>query len=70
MQIGQCLPTACSVSAIQSFLEADPVANVLKFSKAKPNNELSVQDVRKVPGDYDAWSDKKLYIFWFVAQKL
>ena len=69
MQIGQCLPSACSVSAVQSILEADPAANVLKFSKAKPHNELRVQDVRKVPGDYDAWTDKKLLIFWFVLRK-
>lgn len=67
MFIGQCLPKSCSPIDIENILKIDPSAQAfqqdtfpLEFNTPR-TNILKLIGVRRVPGDYNVWSDKKFY---------
>lgn len=83
LQLGQCLPKACSTDDIKAMLSADPAATVLHqmqkdnifyldgaqqnlVNSSIKSNELNIFALRKVPGSYNLWTDRRFYIFGWV----
>ncbi|CRK99548.1 CLUMA_CG012865, isoform A [Clunio marinus] len=68
LHIGQCLPESCSTTDVSMILENDPASKALKkleVNDKKTNSEPSfkILSTRKVPGEYNEWSEPKIYIF-------
>lgn len=72
MRVGQCLPRICTSTDIQTILDMDTSAR--KFSENFQNSTVSemegagvrVISVRRVPGDYDLWTDRQFYLVLYV----
>ncbi|KAL7036067.1 hypothetical protein ACKWTF_008679 [Chironomus riparius] len=68
LDVGQCLPKACSLQDVTTILSRDPASLALQqtitvngnLTKA---NELNIIRSRLVPGNYSIWQDHKFYIF-------
>lgn len=66
LQIGQCLPKACTPDDIEVILSEDDAT--IKFNEIYANatgerrGALAVINVRRVPGDFDVRSDPTFYL--------
>lgn len=60
--VGQCLPKSCNDNDVKIMLKFDPAFNQLITEQN--TNTLDVLSVRRVPGNYDVFMEKKFYYLW------
>lgn len=71
LRVGQCLPRICTSTDIQTILDMDTSARKFSGNFQNSTNEMEgagvrVISVRRVPGEYDLWSDRQFYLVLYV----
>lgn len=69
LNVGQCLPAACTAEDASTILANDPASIALNQAETQVNGstskatEVHIIDSRAVPGDFNIWRERKFYLF-------
>lgn len=67
LRVGQCLPRKCTEDDVKSILNMDKSAQQFTEHFQNATNEMnraeiSVLAARRVPGEYNVWTDRLFYL--------